>query len=115
MGDLVQNYDFDDAIHGNTYESVIFNLPQEPGFNLSGSKIYMQLKKKPGQVVAAEFSTQNNKIELTGNYTFSFIAQVIEVIADTYFYDILIIFEDGRRKTYIGGKWTIQPAVTHKP
>jgi hypothetical protein len=114
MADLIQNYDFDNAIQGNTYQGVIFNLPREEVFSLDGARIYMQLRKKPGQTLAAEFSTENQKISILDKYSFSFTDQIIDVAADTYEYDILILFSDGRRETYIGGRWTIQPCVTHK-
>jgi hypothetical protein len=114
MADLVQNYNFDNARHGNIYEAVIFNLPQEHCFDLTGAKIYMQLRKKPDQLVIAEFSTINQKLQILSNYSFCFVTQIIEVFSDTYYYDILIVFADGRRETYIGGKWAILPVITHK-
>jgi len=114
MAAHIQNYVFDDARFGNTYDGVIFNLNDDPANVLIGSRIYMQLRKKPGQAIAAEFSTENGKIEINGAFSFSFKSQVIEVIPDTYDYDILIVFADGRRETYIGGHWTIHPVITHK-
>jgi len=114
MANQIQNYDFDDARYGNTYDAVIFNLPEEIEFSLVESKIYMQLRKKPGQKIDAEFSTDNGKMAIDTNYSFSFKTQIIEVPADTYEYDILIVFADGRRETYIGGHWTIHAVVTHK-
>ncbi len=114
MSGHIQNYDFEDATQGNTYDSVLFNFNEDPANDLTGSKIYMQLRKKPGQALAAEFSIDNQKMEIISPYSFSFKSQVIEVIADTYDYDILILFPDSRRETYIGGHWTIRPAVTHK-
>jgi hypothetical protein len=114
MADLIQNYDFDNAIQGNTYQGVTFNLPQEGVFSLVGARIYMQLRKRPGQTIAAEFSTDNRKMEIRSSYTFSLITQIIDVAPDTYDYDILIVFADQRRETYIGGRWTIQPCITHK-
>jgi len=112
--DQIQNYDFDDAKFGNTYDAVVFNLPEEAAFSLTDAKIYMQLRKKPGQSINAEFSTENDKMEIISEYSFSLKTQVIEVIADTYDYDILIVFANDRRETFIGGKWTIHPSVTYK-
>ncbi len=114
MADLIQNYDFDNAIQGNTYQGVIFSLPREAMFSLTGARIYMQLRKKPGQAIAAEFSTENQKMEINNDYSFSLVAQIIDVVPDTYDYDILIVFADLRRETFIGGRWTIQPCITHK-
>lgn len=114
MADQVQNYDFDDAKYGNTYDKVIFTLNADPSNVVTGAKIYMQLRKKPGQAIAAEFSIENGKMEIISPYAFAFKTQVIEVIADTYDYDILILFPDNRRETFVGGKWTIHPAITYK-
>jgi len=114
MADPIQNYDFFEAKYGNTYEAVLFSLPEEPVFSLNEAKIYMQLRKKPGENVVAEFSTENGKFQITGNYTFELVTQVIEVVPDTYYYDILVVFSGGRRETYIGGKWTIHPTITRK-
>ena len=114
MADPIQNYDFFEAKYGNTYEAVLFSLPEEPVFSLNEAKIYMQLRKKTGENVVAEFSTENGKFQITGNYTFELVTQVIEVVPDTYYYDILVVFAGGRRETYIGGKWTIHPTITRK-
>jgi hypothetical protein len=114
MATTIQNYDFANATHGNTYDQVTFNLPPESVFNLTGSKIYMQVRKMPTQTVAAEFSTENDKMETVGLYTFRLKSQVITITPDSYLYDILIVFADGRRETYVGGKWTIGPVITNK-
>ena len=114
MAEPIQYYDFEDAKYGNSYDAVTFNLPEEAVFSLTGAKIYMQLRKRPGENVAAEFSTENDKMAINGEYSFQFLAQTIEIVADTYYYDILIVFLDGRRETYIGGKWTIHPTITRK-
>lgn len=114
MAELIQNYDFDDAITGNTYDAVIFNLPEEVIYSLTGAKIFMQLRKKPGQNVAIEFSTDNMKMEILTPFSFALKAQIIDVVPDTYYYDILIEFLTGYRATYIGGKWTVHPVITSK-
>ena len=114
MAAPIQNYDFPDARFGNTYDVVIFNLPELPPFSLAGAKIYLQLRKRAELNVTAEFSTENGKLEISSQYSFCFPEQVIEITADTYLYDILIIFTDERRETYIGGKWTIHPTITRK-
>ena len=114
MSDHLQNYDFDDAWYGNTYDAVTFTLNDDAANLLTGSQIYMQLRKKPGQAVIAEFSTENGKMEIIGQYSFLFKSQVINVVADTYDYDILIVFSDSTRATYIGGHWTIHPCITFK-
>ena len=114
MADQVQNYDFDDGKYGNTYDAVIFTLNEDAANSLTGAKIYMQLRKRPGGNIAAEFSTENDKMEINSEFMFSLKSQIIDVVADTYDYDILIVFADGTRGTYIGGKWTIHPSITYK-
>jgi len=114
MAATVQNYDFPEALFGNTYDAVIFNLPEAPAFSLTGAKIYLQLRKRAELNVAAEFSTENGKLEISSPYSFRFPAQIIEVTPDNYLYDILIVFSDMRRETYIGGKWIIHPTITRK-
>ena len=116
MTHLLQNYDFDDAEHGKGYDQITFDLPQEDAYLLTDAKIYMQLRKKPGKSIAAEFSTINGLIVITGNYSFVFEEiNHIEIDPDTYWYDILIIFQSGRRDKPIGGTWKIGPSITHKP
>jgi hypothetical protein len=112
MANTIQNYNFLNAVNGNTYDQVTFNLPQELAFSLIGSKIYMQLRKQPSQNIFAEFTSENQKIEIIGNYTFRLKSQIISITPDTYYYDILIVFADLRRETYVGGRWTIDPAIT---
>ena len=114
MATAIQNYDFPDARFGNTYDAVIFNLPEAPAFSLIGAKIYLQLRKRPELNLTAEFSTENGKLEISSQYSFCFPSQIIEVTPDNYLYDILIVFADERRETYIGGRWTIHPTITRK-
>jgi hypothetical protein len=114
MAEAIQNYNFPIAKFGNTFDAIAFTLPEEPLYSLTEAKIYMQLRKKPGDNCMAEFSTENEKIQVISPSVFRFMEQVIEVLPDTYYYDILIVFADGRRETYIGGQWTILTTVTRK-
>jgi len=111
---MIQSYNFDPAYKGNTYDGVVFILPSETGFLLTGASIYMQLRKSMVDVVAAEFSTANAKLSILSDYSFSFISQIINVEIGTYIYDILIVFADGRRETYIKGQFQILPLITVK-
>jgi hypothetical protein len=112
MANTIQNYNFLNAINGNSYDQVTFNLPQQLAFSLIGAKIYMQLRKQPSQNIFAEFTSENQKIEIVSTYSFRLKSQIISIIPDTYYYDILIVFADLRRETYVGGRWTIDPAIT---
>jgi len=112
---MIQNYNFDTAYKGNTYDGVSFTLPSQNDFDLTGASIYMQLRKSAVDIVVAEFSTANSKLVVVSQYVFSLPSQIIDLEVGTYKYDILIIFTDGRRETYIGGQWIIQPLITVKP
>ena len=114
MADLMQTYNFPDVIEGNSFYQIEFQLPEAEVYNLAGAKVFMQVRKKPGQIVAAEFSTVNGKLIVVNNYRLKFPAQIITIPADSYYYDILFIYPDGRRRTLIGGKWTIQSITTKK-
>jgi len=109
------NYNFDPALKGNTYDAVIFTLPSETDMDLTGASIYMQLRKSFIDVVVCEYSTVNGKLAIISPYVFSFLDQIVNLEVGTYQYDILIIFADGRRETYIGGQWVINPVNTQKP
>ncbi|MEI7526260.1 MAG: hypothetical protein WCJ95_18080, partial [Mariniphaga sp.] len=97
MNELTDNYDFDEAVHGTSYDQTAFDLPQEDSFLLKGARIFMQLRKKAGQRVVAEFSTTNGLLEITGDYSFIMPEQVINVAPDIYRHDILFVFKNGRR------------------
>jgi hypothetical protein len=45
--------------------------------------------------------------------TFQFDAQIIDLTAGLYFYDVEITFQDGRVKTYIEGTWLILASITN--
>lgn len=114
MADLIDNYDFDPVRQGTTYERVTFDFPQEDIYLLLNAGIFMQLRKTPGGISLAEFSTENSRLKILSEYSFCFQEQIINVPADTYWYDILILYPDGRREIPLGGKWQILNSVTHK-
>ena len=114
MATSAHTYNFPEVREGNSCWKVLFRLPEEDVYNLAGAKIYMQLRKKPGQIVAAEFSTVNGKLVQMSDYSFMLPSQIITIPADTYGYDILIVFADGRRRTYIKGTWIITSVNTRK-
>jgi hypothetical protein len=114
MAELTDNYDFDPVRQGTTYERVTFELPQEDICLLTGASIFMQLRKSAGGICLAEFSTENSKIKILSAYAFCFEEQIINLAPDSYWYDILILFPDGRREIPLGGRWQILPSVTHK-
>ena len=114
MAELIDNYDFDPVRQGTTFERVTFDFPVEDIYFLTGAGIFMQLRKTTGGICVAEFSTENSKLKILSDYCFCFEEQIINIPADTYWYDILIVYPDGRRDIPIGGKWQILNSVTHK-
>lgn len=110
----MQNYDFDQMQEDNLCESVEFILPTDPVYSLTGAKIYMDWKKKPGQLAVASFSIGKG-ISVLGEYNFRFDEQVISVPADTYQYDILIVFKRNgieQPERLIGGLVPIVSVIT---
>ena len=105
----MQNYNLKPVNSGNTYKGAKFTLPSEQTYSLTGATILMQVRDEFDTPVVATFT-----LTKLSEYQFSIPPQVINIKAGTYNYDILIIFADGRKKTYIGGEWTIEPVVTRR-
>ena len=114
MSDPIQHYDFPEAWYGNSYDDVVFRLPEIPANSLADAKIYMQLRKRASALVVAEYSTINSKIEIRSNFIFAIKRHNVAITADTYLVDILIIFADGWRQTFLEGKWIIHTVITTK-
>jgi hypothetical protein len=114
MEELIQNFDFDPMLRGNICLPTEFVLGEDPAYILTDAEIFMEWRKSPGQVVVAKFSVGRG-FTITGDYRFRFDSQIIRVPADTYKYDILIVFKrDGNSEpeTLIGGKVPIVSTVT---
>ena len=111
----MQTHNLVSVKQGNTYPGAKFTLQTtDLAFNLLGATIVMKLKLAPGQTVKAILSSEedNGKILITGDYTFEIAAHVVEVPANTYEYDIKILFATGLTKTWIGGTWQILTVIT---
>ena len=110
----MENYKIKPVNAGNTFPGVRINLPNRDNFSLLGAKIIMQVRQKPGQTLITTLSNAegNGKIAIVGEYSFEIVPHTVTMKPDTYMYDILIIFADGRRKTYVGGSWTINKVIT---
>jgi hypothetical protein len=93
MEELMYRFDFDPMIRGNLCLPVEFVLPQDPAYLLTDAEIYMDWRKNPGQTIANRFSSDGKGITITGDYKFIFDSQIIRVPADSYRYDILIVFK----------------------
>ena len=106
------NFDFFDVFQGNSYDAVTFSFESFSEFSLIGSSIVMQLREKPGDEIIDEYSTDNLKLTILSEFVFQLPTQIIETKPGSYYYDILIIYSDGRQRTYIGGMWTIYAVIT---
>jgi hypothetical protein len=74
----------------------------------------MEIREDVDTPTVLEFSTHNNKIQITDevNGVFTILPSVINIPFGTYKYDIQITFPTGRVKTYITGSWKIIPDIT---
>jgi hypothetical protein len=108
---------------GDTFEPVHFTIrkstdggvTQNP-VDLSGTKIDMQIREKPGSTVLFIFSSYqgaNPLIAISNAIEGKFNTQptIIDIPAKRYYYDIQIIFPD-RVKTWISGYFTITDDIT---
>jgi hypothetical protein len=114
MEELIQNFDFDPMLRGNMCLPTEFVIEEDPAYILTDAEIFMEWRKSPGQVVVAKFSVGKG-FTITGDYKFRFDSQIIHVPADTYKYDILIVFKrngNSEPETLIGGKVTIVSTIT---
>lgn len=105
----MQNYDIKPVQYGNTFKGLKIHLPQEPNYSLIGAEAKIQLRTTPDSPAVATFILTH-----IGEWDLQFDPQVIKVKPNTYFWDCLISFADGREKTYIGGTWPIAPVITRK-
>jgi hypothetical protein len=76
----------------------------------------MDLRLTPDTATAAKSFSDGSGITIdtvptTGKFTFN--AQVINIAAANYYYDIQITLQNGSIKTYIGGRWNILQDVTY--
>jgi len=106
---LQNNYNLQTVLYGNTFLGVRFQLPAEPSYSLIGATATMQVRKTAKSAALATY-------ELThiDEFTIELSPLVVEIADGTYLYDVLIVFADGRRKTWVGGSWIIEPVITRK-
>lgn len=113
-----QTYNIPNTVKGDTFIGQQFTLTVNAALaDLTGATIKMQVKESKEAAAAAVLTfdnASNGGITITDavNGVFDIDAQVVDIPAKCYFYDIQITFQDGRIKTYIRGNWTIDPEVT---
>ena len=113
------NYNMPDAIKGDTYDGVLFTvLVNAVAVNLTNAIITMNMRLTPTGVVAKSFTSVGGSggITILSPATagkFQIDAQIINIDAAEYVYDIQIKFANNEVKTYIGGKWEIIQDITY--
>jgi len=112
------HYNFPSHIKGDTFNGILFTVTiNSAPLDLTDAELNMDLRLTPDTPVIAEhFDSEGNGITIdanpaTGNFTFN--AQIIDIPADNYYYDIEVTFPSGSVKTYIGGRWNILQDVTY--
>lgn len=107
----IQTYNLPDCNSGNTFAGVTFILPTDEKYDLTDATVKIQIRKGSDSSVIKEFKSPTTLlVELP--HTIIFPEQLITIGAGTYFWDLKIVFADGRQKTYIGGQWKINPVIT---
>ena len=102
-------YDIKPVKYGNTFKGLKIHLPQDPNYSLIGADAVIQLRLSPDSPAVATYELIN-----IGEWDLLFAPFVVKIKAQTYAWDLLISFADGREKTYIGGSWIIEPVITRK-
>ena len=110
----MQNYTLQTIISGTTFPGCGFSIePQTSIYLLENALIEMKVRISPYSEAVLDLTSLNGGIAITGDYTFEIPAQIIDIKASLYEYDIKITFSDGRKKIYIRGQWLISPAITY--
>lgn len=108
-----QIYTFPDHIKGDTFPGVGFFVKVNNVAVLIAS-VKMELKIAYNMPAALTLENGNGiTISDITDGTFTVDAQIIDIPAFTYLYDIEITTQSGEVHTYISGTWTIQPEVTN--
>lgn len=108
-------FNFEDIFNGDDFDGHVFTI-LENGLpvDMVGATVNIDLKlAKDSSTYVKRFSTSSSPAEITipasPAGSFSFLPQKITVATPRkYFHDIEIIFADGRKKTWITGKWNIK-------
>ena len=109
----MKNFDLPTINSRNTFNRLMFTLPSRSSYLLTGATIVMQIRAEVGAKAVDTYSTiPNGHITIVGEYSFEIEEHVVYISPDIYYYDILIIFDNGKRKAWIGGKWMIDQIIT---
>jgi len=112
------NYNIPSAIRGDTFDGIKFTVNVNSAVvDLTDAVITMNMRLTPLGTIAKSFTTVNSGgLTILSPATageFQIDAQVIDITADEYVYDIQIVFGNGEIKTYVGGRWEVIQDVTY--
>ncbi len=117
----MQNYDLPDANTGNTFNGAVFTfadieLIPEPEFFQGQPFDTAELSVSPGfglePVLQLSSERESLRIETGRVSSITITPFLVALPPGLYHWDLKITFADGRIKTYIGGKWRINPIIT---
>lgn len=111
-------YNFPDVIKGDTYNGTSFTMTLNGvAMDLTYATISMDLRLIPLGTIAQHFDSDGGGITIDSDPTtgiFVFDAQVIDLDAAQYYFDIEFSFSNNSTvKTYISGRWTVLQDITY--
>lgn len=111
----MKNFDLPTINSRNTFNRLMFTLPSRSSYLLTGATIVMQIRSDYGTKAVANYSSDktDGHIHIINANSFEIEPHTVLLPPDIYSYDIVIIFADGRKKTYIGGTWMIDRIISY--
>lgn len=103
-------YNLSNHKSGDTFDGVDFTVTVNAApLDLTGATITMTVKKDSckGQTVLTLTNGSGLTVTNAANGQFEIDEQIINLPADTYYYEITFTLADTSVKTYISGYWTI--------
>ena len=108
----VQSYNIPTHNSTTTFNGLIFTLPSDAEYDLTGASARIDFIKKGAKPIALRMNTSNNTLQFILPYQIVIPETKINLINGTYEWDLRIIFSDGRHKIFIGGEWIIDDVIT---
>ena len=127
MDKCIGKYNFPTVKKGDTFDGLVFTVSVNgTRLPLTGASIAIDLRVTPKGESVKRFSTDTDEggitiltagttptVDTGGDGQFMLDKQIIDVLANTYKYDIEIILANTTVKTYVGGTWIISQDVTY--
>lgn len=100
------------AYQGNTFDpEVTFSDAAGAPLDFAGATVKMDIVNEHGQLLKS--LTNNGGFTVAANkITFN---SLMDIEPGTHYYDMLVVYSDGRRKTPIGGRFIVQKSKTVSP